>query len=102
MSVYFIRKSGSDSNAGTSAGAAWLTIGKALTTVVSGDTVYIGAGVYRETVTVTITPISETKIIGDINGAQTGDPGEIRWTDHITDDRTVPSTAAILNLNGKN
>ena len=53
MTNYFVRKNGSDAAAGTSAGAAWLTLGKALGAagIASGDTVYIGAGVYREAVT---------------------------------------------------
>ena len=69
MATYYVRKTGSDSNAGTSAGAAWLTIGKALgaSGIASGDTVYIGAGVYREAVTVNMTSATaETKVIGDV------------------------------------
>jgi hypothetical protein len=101
MATKFIRKSGSDSNSGNSAGSAWLTINKALTTMASGDQAYIGAGTYRETVTMTITPAAETKLIGDVDGAQTGDAGEVVWTAYTTNDTTTPATAATLNLNAK-
>lgn len=88
MATYYVRKSGSDSNAGTSAGAAWLTIGKALgaSGIAAGDTVYIGAGVYRETVTVAMTTSgSTTSIIGDVTGAFTGDAGEVLVTPATND-----------------
>ena len=104
MATYYVRKTGSDSNAGTSAGAAWLTIGKALgaSGISSGDTVYIGAGTYREIVTVNMTSATaETKIIGDVDGSQTGDAGEVIWTAHVTDDVTVPSSAYPLVANGR-
>ena len=46
MTTYYVRATGSDGAAGTSAGTAWLTIGKALGAagIASGDTVYVGAG----------------------------------------------------------
>lgn len=103
MATYYVRKSGSDSNAGTSAGAAWLTIGKALGAagIASGDTVYIGAGVYREVVTVAMTSATaETQIIGDVTGQYTGDPGVVEWTAFTTDDKTAPGTRP-LTLNGR-
>jgi hypothetical protein len=99
MATYYIRKTGSDSNAGTSAGAAWLTIGKALgaSGMASGDTVYVGAGVYRESVTVAMTsPGTETMVCGDVDGKYTGDPGEIRWTAYTTDDKTSPTTKTLI------
>ena len=103
MTTYYVRKTGSDANAGTSAGAAWLTIGKALTTIASGDTCYVGAGIYREAnVTVTITPTAETKILADVDGVQTGDAGEVTWTAYATNDKTAPAaTTQCLSLNGK-
>jgi len=42
---------GSDSNTGTSAGAAWQTIQKAANTATAGQTVSIAAGTYQERVT---------------------------------------------------
>jgi hypothetical protein len=57
IATYYVRIGGNDASAGTSAGTAWRTIGKALGAagIASGDTVYVGAGVYREAVTVAMT-----------------------------------------------
>lgn len=104
MANYFVRMSGNDSNAGTSASTAWRTIQKALSAsgISSGDTVYIGAGVYREVVTIAMTSATaETQVIGDFDGSQTGDAGEIQWTSYITNDETLPSASNLLNLNGR-
>lgn len=49
--TYYVSPSGSDSNAGTSTGAPFKTIQKAASIMVAGDTCYIRAGTYRETVT---------------------------------------------------
>lgn len=99
-----MRKTGSDGAAGTSAGAAWATIGKALGAagIASGDTVYVGAGVYREAVSCALTsPTAETFVIADIDGGQTGDAGPVIWTAYTTNDATTPSTSATINLNQK-
>jgi len=45
--IYYVAPGGSDANPGTE-GQPWLTIQHAAETVVSGDTVYIKAGTYRE------------------------------------------------------
>lgn len=49
MTIYYVSKAGgaSDSNPGTQA-SPWLTIGKAVTVAVAGDTVYVVAGTYPE------------------------------------------------------
>jgi Protein of unknown function (DUF1565) len=47
MATYYVRKTGSDSNDG-STGTPWLTIHKAITTAIAGDTVKVGNGVYQE------------------------------------------------------
>ena len=104
MTTYYVRKSGSDAAAGTSAGAAWLTIGKALGAagIASGDTVYIGAGTYREVVTVAMTSaVAETFVIGDVDGVKTGDAGEVIWTAYTTNDTTAPSGSANVDLLGR-
>src|SRR5690242_4908865 len=84
MATYYVRKTGSDAAAGTSPATAWATIGKALgaSGIASGDTVYVGPGVYREQITVAMTSATvETLVIADVDGSQTGDaPGEVRWT----------------------
>ncbi len=45
--VYYVAKTGSDSNSG-SASAPWLTIGHAALEAKAGSTVYVGAGTYNE------------------------------------------------------
>ncbi len=98
MATYYVRKTGSDAAAGTSAGAAWLTIGKALGAagIASADTLYVGAGVYRESVTVAMTSaVAETRIVADVEGEFTGDAGEVRWTAYTTNDKTSPTTKTI-------
>jgi len=78
MTTYYIRKSGNDGNDGLSLSTAWLTIGKVNTTVVQGDTVYVGGGDYS---TETLYPVQGTvegvitKYIGDTLGIYTGDAG---------------------------
>lgn len=47
MATYYVRKTGNDSNDG-STGTPWLTIHKAITTAAAGDTVKVGNGVYQE------------------------------------------------------
>ncbi len=49
--TYYVSKSGSDSNAGTSTNAAFLMISKAASLMNAGDTCYVLSGTYRETVT---------------------------------------------------
>jgi hypothetical protein len=108
MTTYYVRKTGSDSNNGLSAGAAFLTLGKlflSATGIVGGDIIYVGAGIYRETIAsggVTLTsPSSEVQIIGDIDGAKTGDPGEVLWTPWTTSDVAAPASVVTCNLNSK-
>lgn len=51
--VYYVAKTGNDTNPGTEA-APWLTIQKAANTLLPGDTVNIKAGTYNEKVTVNV------------------------------------------------
>ena len=76
---YFVRKTGSDGNAGTSAGTAWLTVDYATDNVAAGDTIYVGAGTYVEDVYPAIsgTVGNPIKYIADTDGAQTGDAGDV-------------------------
>jgi hypothetical protein len=100
LATYYVRMSGSDAAAGTSAGASWRTLGKALGAagIASGDTVYVGAGVYREAVTVAMTSaVAETSIIGDVDGAQTGDAGEVILTNYVNGWNDTPS-GDVINL----
>jgi hypothetical protein len=98
---YFCRISGNDASAGTSAGTAWRTLGKALGAagIASGDSLYIGAGVYREAVTVAMTSaVAETSIIGDVDGAQTGDAGEVILTNYLNGWNDAANAGDVINL----
>lgn len=92
MATYYVRNTGNDSNNGTSAGSAWLTIGKSFSTVGSGDIVYIGPGVYRETLNMIQSFGSDTFFVGDCSGQYTGDVGEVQITNYTTNNKTTPST----------
>lgn len=81
MPIYYVRKNGSDSYTTTqaqNASTAWLTIQKALDNVAAGDEVRVGAGTYREALTVVTTGSSgsEIEFYGDLDGSYgTGDAG---------------------------
>ncbi|MGI9015046.1 MAG: FG-GAP-like repeat-containing protein [Phycisphaerales bacterium] len=74
---YYVRTGGSDSNPGTSAARAFRTIDRAANVMSAGDRVFVGAGVYAESVTPVRSGTSSAPIrfIADVNGAQTGDAG---------------------------
>jgi len=49
MTIYYVsNQRGSDLNDGLSPSSPWLTVTKAVQTLVAGDTCYIGSGIYRE------------------------------------------------------
>ncbi len=77
--TYYVRRTGSDSNPGTSAARAWRTISKAASTMVAGDRVYVGAGVYSETVGPRNdgTAANPIRYIADSRGTFTGDAGNV-------------------------
>ena len=60
-SAYFVSPSGNDNNPGTIE-KPWRTIGKAVSRVVAGETVYIRGGVYQESVVITRLGTSEKPI----------------------------------------
>ncbi len=59
--TYYVAKTGSDSNSGSQT-APWLTIGHAASKVAAGDTVYVGAGTYSESVTFSTSGTSSAPI----------------------------------------
>ncbi|MEK7561116.1 MAG: right-handed parallel beta-helix repeat-containing protein [Patescibacteria group bacterium] len=80
--VYYVRKnfSGcSDASDGHTPASAWCTIGKAAAVMTAGQTVYVGAGTYPETVTplVSGTAVGPVSYIADVAGRWTGDAGPI-------------------------
>lgn len=68
--TYYVRTDGNDSNAGTAntSGGAWLTIQKAASTVVAGDTVEVQAGTYAEAVSETTSGSLASPIVFNGNG----------------------------------
>ncbi len=81
--TYFVRTSGSDRSAGTSAAAAYRTVSKAMTVAGPGDTVYVGAGTYTETFPTIRSGASGSPVqyTADIGGTNTGDAGTVTLTD---------------------
>ncbi len=104
LTVRYVRKTGSDSNGGTSPSDAWLTINKALTTVAAGTIIYVGAGTYREVVSVTNsgTPSAPIYLQGDVDGGFTGDKGMVCLTAYLTNDTTAPSATQLITTTSKN
>lgn len=102
MAKYYVRKSGSDGNSGTSPSQAKLTAqaGQNLLAAGGTDTLYIGSGDYRETLTPNKNGVgvgSEHQIIADIFGEFTGDrPGPVRLTTHNSDDDLTTERANVL------
>ncbi len=80
--TYYVRKTGSNGNTGTSAAAAFQTVTKAVSSAQPGDIVYVGAGTYTETVTTVRsgTDPSPIRFVADSTGAQTGDSGTVKIT----------------------
>jgi len=111
MATYYVDgTNGSDTNAGTSAAAAWATIDKALTggmaSVTVANTVYVAPGTYRKHSVVSITPSALQTFIADVDLAHfagvtglTG--GAVVWTAYETNDTTAPVAFATLDLGGK-
>ncbi|MEM7306291.1 MAG: IPT/TIG domain-containing protein [Planctomycetota bacterium] len=75
----YIRVTGSDANGGTSPTDAWRTLGRAASSVVPGDTVFVGAGTYVGAVSFVAngTPASPIRFTADRLGQLTGDAGDV-------------------------
>ncbi len=100
MTDYYVRKTGLDSNDGLTKGAAFLTIDKAANTVAAADTVYVGAGVYRELVTIDTSGTSGSIITwtADVDGTNTDDPGLVIISAYANE-LSAATRAACLDLN---
>lgn len=98
MATYYVKKTGNDSNAGTSESLAWLTVTKAFQTAAAGDIVYIAPGIYREKPTVANSGTSGNKIkfIGDPDCAHFTNekPGIVRITGCGTGE--IPTSGTII------
>lgn len=94
MATYYVRPDGNNANAGTGSttGQAWQTVQYALTnaTLTTGvNYIYIAPGVYRESLTLNITPTSSNTLVisGDPTAAQFSGvtQGVVRLTNFATD-----------------
>ena len=98
QAVYYVRKSGSDSNNGLTPATAFASITKSASSAGAGSIVYVGSGTYNES---GINPLSSgttastTVFIADISGAYTTDaPGAVVI-------RPVLSTDSGIRIAGK-
>jgi len=76
MTTYFVGKGGNDGNTGLSWAQRFLTLnGAEDEPVASGDTVWVGPGIYREQLTCDIDGASEIAYIADVTGENTDGVG---------------------------
>ncbi len=99
MANIYVRKSGSDSNDGSTPALAKLTIAGAISAMNSGDIIYVGSGVYREGDI--LTGQKTVTIIGDITGEHTGDAGEVIWSGMDLTDTINNSYSYIIKSDGE-
>ena len=87
MANIYVRKSGNDSNDGSTPALAKLTIASAISVAsTTGDIIWLGAGIYREYLLDGNS--KDITIYGDITGVNTGDAGEVIWSSLNVDDDT--------------
>jgi len=104
MAAYYVSaQRGNDENNGTSSATPWLTITKAIGVVAAGDTVYIGAGTYREKPSLATAGSDGNPItwIPDPSAKYvTGDnPGRVRITGCDADE--YPTSGVVWDFNAK-
>jgi len=95
MANIYVRKSGNDANDGSTPELAKLTIAGAVSSASDNDTIYIGAGLWKEQ-NITIGADKGLSIYGDPTGEYTGDAGEVIWSGvSSSDDKTQSDSFAI-------
>ncbi len=102
--TYYVGPGGNDANAGTSWALRKLTLnGAEDIPVAAGDTVYVGPGTYRETLTCDVSGSAEAGVIsyiGDYTGANTdGNGGVVRITGSDNDYSATRQYG--VNINGR-
>lgn len=98
MTTYYVGAGGNNSNTGTSWAQRKLTLnGAEDIPVAAGDTVYVGAGTYREQLTCDVSGSSGSPItyIGDYTGANTDGTGGVVRITGSDDDQTVTRASGI-------
>jgi len=100
MATYYVSTSGSNAAAGTSEGAAWLTIDKGMNTVAAGDKVWVKAdGNYAELATIDTVGTTTAPIVFEGYTTTTGDGGRATITGSSTRANCVAdSIAANTNI----
>ena len=104
MATYYVRNDGSDSNngLGPATNQAWATFTKIMSSIASGDTVYIAPGTYRTSpVTATFAnPTSRTYIYGNPTATQFPGltPGIVRVTSFIVNDNTDTNVSSFIDI----
>ena len=103
MATYYVGKGGNDASDGTTWAKRKLTLnGAEDIPVAAGDTVYVGPGTYRETLTCDVSGSSGSPItyIGDYDGSHTdGTGGIVRVTASDNDQTTARNY--IVNMTGR-
>lgn len=103
MATYYVGKGGNNSNAGTSWAQRKLTLnGAEDIPVQAGDTVYVGAGTYREQLNCDVSGSSGSPItyIGDYDGSHTdGTGGVVRITGSDNDQTFTTRKCIVVNKN---
>lgn len=92
MATYYVGSGGNNASAGTSWGARWLTVAKAMSTATAGDTVYYAPGNYYEAFGAPTNSGSVGNVIthiGDYTGANTdGVGGTVRVSANASNNQT--------------
>jgi len=98
MTTYYVGTGGNDGNNGTSWATRKLTLnGAEDIPVAAGDTVYVGAGTYRETLNADVDGSSGSPIsyIGDYDGTHTDGTGGVVRITGSDDDQTIARTYCV-------
>jgi len=98
MTIYYVGKGGSDAENGTTWALRKLTLnGAEDIPVASGDTVYVGPGVYRERLDLDVSGTSMITYIGDVTGENTDGIGGVVRITGSDDDQTATRGNCIFN-----
>ena len=109
MATYYVRNDGNNANTGTGSATtqAWQTIAYAfanMTLTTGTNYLYIAPGVYRESVTLTVTPTASNTLVisGDPTASQFSgiSPGQVRITGATTDS-SASANGTRINTNSK-
>lgn len=100
MTIRYVGSGGNDANSGLSWALRKLTLnGVEDTPVAAGDTVYVGAGTYRELLTVDVSGTADNPIsyIGDYRGANTDGVGGVVRITGSDDDKSATRANCITD-----